>query len=101
MFIAVAATTLGLLQTARGATFVGSPGPGTPVQDAIDAASPGDTIRLMLGSYPEQLAIDKRISLVGVRSASPNPSDTTSVGTGQCIGSDPAIWILADGVRLR
>jgi len=99
--LAVAVSTVVPLATVRGATFVVSPGPGTPVQDAIDAASPGDTIRLMLGSYPEQLVIDKRISLVGVRSASPNPSDTTSVGTGQCIGSDPAIWILANGVRLR
>src|SRR5215467_16102664 len=30
-----------------------SPGPGTPVQDAINAAVPGDTILLAQGGYPE------------------------------------------------
>ena len=45
------------------------PGPGTPVQDAIDAASPGDTIRLALGAYPEHLVITKAIKVRGVASA--------------------------------
>lgn len=43
------------------------PGPGTPFQDAIDAASEGDTLRIHGGSvtavYPEALVIDKPLKI--------------------------------------
>jgi len=42
-----------------------SPGPGSPVQDAIAAALPGDTILLAAGTYPEAVSIDKRLRLIG------------------------------------
>jgi parallel beta-helix repeat protein len=92
-------STLLFVETGRCVTFVVPPGPGTPVQDAIDAASPGDTIRLTLGSYPEHLVIEKRLNLFGVRSASPDPN-VTSVGGG-CTGGGPTISIFGDGVQLR
>src|SRR5258706_10515640 len=84
---------------ARGTTFVVPPGPGTPVQDAIDAASPGDTIRLTAGTYPEHLFIAKGIKLRGVRSTSVEPNRTTKVGGGCGLG--PTIQIIADGAQLR
>jgi len=37
---------------AHAGTIVVTPGPGTPVQDAIDAASPGDTVVLGAGVDP-------------------------------------------------
>lgn len=85
-------------QAARGATFVVPPGPGTPVQDAIDAASDGDTIRLTIGDYPEHLVITKAIKIRGVRSSSTG-TDTTRVGDG--CGIAPTIRIFSNGVQLR
>src|SRR4030095_8600138 len=96
---ALVATLLLAAGLGHAATIVVPPGPGTPVQDAIDAANPGDTIRLTLGVYPDHLFIDKPIRLRGVRSASEFPNDTTSIGGG--CGSAPTIRIYADGVQLR
>lgn len=47
--------------------FVGGTGPGnyTSIQSAVDAASPGDTVFVYSGSYGENIAINKQISLVG------------------------------------
>jgi pectin methylesterase-like acyl-CoA thioesterase len=36
------------------------------IQDAIDAASSGDTIEVYPGTYNEQLTIDKQVHIVGV-----------------------------------
>jgi len=85
---------------AHGRTIAVPPGPGTPVQDAIDAASPGDTIRLSLGAYPEHLVITKSIKLRGVASAAVYPNPTTTIGA---CGSTttPTIGIYADHVQLR
>ncbi len=51
----------------RATTFTVAPGPGTPVRYAVDAASPGDTIRLASGAYPEAVTITKSLKLVGPR----------------------------------
>jgi nitrous oxidase accessory protein NosD len=80
-------------------TFVVPPGPGTPIQDAINAAAPGDTIRLTLGAYGENLVIDKALKLRGVRSASVDPGGTTILN-GTCAGG-PRIVVAADSVQLR
>ncbi len=47
--------------------YVGGPGPGnyTTIQDAIDAATPGDTIFVFNGVYHENVQVNKSISLIG------------------------------------
>lgn len=85
--------------TAAAATIVVPPGPGTPIQDAIDAASPGDTIRLTLGGYPEQIVVTKRLKIRGVRSTSTTIGGTTHLA-GSC-GPGPMITIAADDVQIR
>ena len=67
-----------------------SPGPGTPVQDAIDASGPGDTVRLTEGTYPEAIVIDKPLRLEG----------RNAVIDGGC-ASSTAVEIAADAVSLR
>ena len=41
------------------------PGSSTPVQDAIDAASPGDTVNIYKGYFTENVVISKSIILIG------------------------------------
>ncbi len=67
-----------------------STGPGTPVQDAIDAAGPGDTLRLTAGTYPEAIVIDKPLRLEG----------RGAIIDGGC-ASSTAVQIAADAVSLR
>ena len=86
-------------EVATATTVVVPPGPGTPVQDAIDAAQPGDTIRLTLGNYPEQIVITKALKLRGVRSTAVSPNITTSL-VGSCAAT-PVITIAADSVQVR
>jgi len=47
--------------------YVGGNGPGnyTTIQDAVDAASEGDTIFVYSGTYYESLQIDKTVTLTG------------------------------------
>ena len=40
------------------------PGPGTPLQDAIDAAAPRDKILVRAGAYLETIVIDKPLNIV-------------------------------------
>jgi len=65
------------------------PGPGTPVQDAIDAASPGDTIRLTDGTYPEHVVISKPLRISGHNATIDGGCD-----------ADTAVEIAADAVSL-
>ncbi|MCK4949509.1 MAG: right-handed parallel beta-helix repeat-containing protein [Thermoplasmata archaeon] len=50
-----------------GTLFVGGAGPGnyTTIQEAIDAASQGDTVYVYSGTYLENVVIDKSIALAG------------------------------------
>jgi len=93
--------TLWLLCGVSAATILVVPGPGTPVQDAIDAAAPGDTIKLAGGSYAESVTITKPLRLVG-------PSHTWLSGEPQpaaivpgCGGSTTGVTVAADHVTIR
>ncbi len=46
-------------------TFDVFPGPGTPLQDGINGAATGDTVRANAGTYTESVLIDRGVKLVG------------------------------------
>ena len=73
--------------------YVGGPGPGnyTRVQDAIDAANPGDSVYVYSGMNHEHIVIDKTLSLIG-------EDRRTTVINGSATGS--VILVYADGVFL-
>lgn len=54
----------------------------TSIQDAINAASPGNLIRVCPGTYPEQLSIDKSLSIEGDNGAILLPSNMVVNTTG-------------------
>ena len=67
-FLSTFVVIIAILPEARAATlYVGGGGPGnyTLIQEAIDDASPGDTVFVYNGTYEENLVIGKPISLVG------------------------------------
>ncbi|MCK4614248.1 MAG: right-handed parallel beta-helix repeat-containing protein, partial [Thermoplasmata archaeon] len=63
----------------------------TSIQEAIDAAEDGDTIRVWEGTYEENVVVNKRVSLIGNGSA-----DTTIDGG----GSGNVVRIEADWVNI-
>jgi len=63
----------------------------TKIQDAINAAEEGDTIRVWEGSYEENVVVGKTVSLVG------NGSGVTTVDGG---GSGTVVIIEADWVNM-
>jgi nitrous oxidase accessory protein NosD len=54
----------------------------TSIQDAINAASPGSLIRVCPGTYPEQLSIDKSLSVEGDNGAVVLPNNMVVNTTG-------------------
>lgn len=77
------------------------PGPGTPIQSAIDAASPGDTIKLAGGSYPEAIVITKALRLHGVARTYLDGMPTPATIRPGCTGSTSGITVAADDVVIR
>jgi nitrous oxidase accessory protein len=69
------------------------PGVGTPLQDAIMAAAPGDTVRVGEGVYPEVVTIPKAVRLVGVG------AERVTVDAGCRFGA--AITVSADDATIR
>ncbi len=61
------------------------------IQDAIDAASPSDTIEVVSDSYPESILIDKSLTLVGTGVTKPVISGDDSI-------HNYIVKITADGV---
>lgn len=54
-----------LAATSHAAVIDVNPGPGTPLQDAIDAAAPGDTLRVHGVAYGEAVVVDRSLRIVG------------------------------------
>jgi len=90
----------GAVELALAATIVVAPGPGTPIQDALDAAAPGDTVRLTAGDFFESgLVIAKPLTLRGEGSGD-RPGPTTIIRT-SCVPGAPVIDVVADSVTIR
>jgi len=66
------------------------PGPGTPLQDGLDAAGPGDTVRVGAGTYAESITIDKPLRLYGKKAV-------IDAGCGVLT----AVQVAADAVHIR
>ena len=64
------------------------------IQAAVDAASPGTVIRICRGTYPEQVRINKPLSLQGQNGVVIEPSNVTPNATGTASGQPIAAIIL-------
>ena len=98
--LAAAALLLGAT-AANAATIFVTPGPGTPVQDAIDAAAPGDTVRLAGGGYPESITITKALKLAGPPGTFLDSHPQAAVIAAGCGDAATGITVIADGVKIR
>ncbi|MER7959682.1 right-handed parallel beta-helix repeat-containing protein [Streptomyces sp. NPDC096030] len=74
------------------------PGPGTPIQDAVNGARPGDTIIVRPGRYREAVAVTKPLTIIGsgrdsngsLLTPPAQPSGDACGGTsGFCIAASP------------
>ncbi len=76
----------------------------TTIQAAVNAAKPGDVIRVCAGTYHEQVVIEKSLSLEADNGVTVIPSDVVANATGFSGGSPIAAIILArnaDNVDLQ
>ena len=73
--------------------FVGGVGPGnyTTIQDAIDAAGPGDTVYVYGGTYLENVLVDNPLSMIG------EGMNTTRIDSG---GWGPVMRVRSDWVNV-
>ena len=89
-FLAGAATTIVVGVSCPGAQFA-------KIQDAVNAASPGDTIRICPGQYDEQVTIDKNLEVDGNNGAVIRPANVSANSTGVASGQSIAAIVLIDG----
>ncbi len=73
--------------------FVGGVGPGnySTIQDAINAANPGDTVFVYNGTYYENLIVNQTITLIGEN------KNTTIINGG---GTEDVIWVQSNWVTI-
>src|ERR671919_299382 len=97
--VAIVAVILGLmllptglkLQTSYATSLITVPRDYPTIQSAIDAASPGDTIKVLPGIYIEPLTISKSLTLVGTGTQSTIIKATTELGP-HVLGIPNIIW---------
>ncbi|HZM20364.1 MAG TPA: hypothetical protein VFC02_01405, partial [Anaerolineales bacterium] len=63
------------------------------IQEAINAASPGDTIIVRSGTYPENLTLNKSVTLIAESFDSSDPTHNTTIIDGGVSSLIPAITI--------
>ncbi len=81
--------------TVSAATIIvdqGSGGDYTTIQAAINAAIPGDTIYIWAGTYPENIVVNKQVTLIG------NGTINTTIDGG---GTGDVIYITAASVNIK
>jgi nitrous oxidase accessory protein NosD len=83
--------------TTDAASYVVNPGVGT-LQAAIDAASPGDTLKLEFGTYTGAVDIDKSLNIVGPAHEFGNPA--SALIDAECLAT-AALQITADEVKIQ
>lgn len=88
--VIAAAMILSSVAPASARRIVVVPGPGTPLQDGIDAAIPGDTVRVGPGTYFESIVVDKPLKVYGRNAVIDAGCDVST-----------AVVVAADAVTLR
>jgi nitrous oxidase accessory protein NosD len=74
------------------------------IQDAVNAASPGDTVQVCPGVYAEQVTVSKPLQLIGNNGAILQPSGAAANTTGLASGQSIAAILLIEnttGVTVR
>ena len=69
------------------------------IQDAVNAANPGDLIRVCPGTYVEQVLVDKPLTIQGDNGAIVMPKNMTANATGVASGLPLAVAILVKDAK--
>ena len=95
MFLIISIMLISSIIYAHGATLIVGDGPKgyESIQEAINSASIGDEILVNPGTYYENIVVDKRLDLIGLK----NPV----IDAGGDYVKGPGVTILADGVLMK
>lgn len=68
------------------------PGPGTPIQNAVNSANPGETILVHTGVYPESISVSKSLNIKAQGAVKVNPTPT---------GFTNGFYVISNGVTIE